>query len=419
MPKAVVLVLGDLGRSPRMQYHCTSLANNGYNVDFVGYEGTIPHSRVTDHTNIRLKYLRKPLNRRVYGFFFPILAFYKLFVQFLSVCHCLFTNGPIDIVLVQNPPCIPILAAIQFVRIFKKFKFVIDWHNLGYSILALQFETNIISKTIVFIAKIYEMFFGHFADIHLCVSNTMKQFLENQFHISNVIVHYDRPFDTFSELTIQQKHDWFEKNYKSLELNENLFTIRNSDNTIHYRQDRPFFLVTSTSYTPDEDLSIILEALEEIDLKHEKRIILAITGKGPLKEHYKELIESKFNCIRNIKVVQVWLKAEDYPKILGCADLGISLHSSSSGIDLPMKVVDMFGARLPVLAVRFKAIEELVTPRETGEIFDNHVELCCLLLKYLDNSMILSEFKENIRNSQKVESWDKEWNRTILPHVKL
>ena len=34
-----VLVLGDAGRSPRMQYHCLSLLNEGYAVDLVGYGG--------------------------------------------------------------------------------------------------------------------------------------------------------------------------------------------------------------------------------------------------------------------------------------------------------------------------------------------------------------------------------------------
>ena len=39
-PKRVcVLVLGDVGRSPRMQYHSISLADNGLAVDLVGFKG--------------------------------------------------------------------------------------------------------------------------------------------------------------------------------------------------------------------------------------------------------------------------------------------------------------------------------------------------------------------------------------------
>lgn len=37
--RVVVLVLGDIGRSPRMQYHCLSLVRKGAIVDLVGYEG--------------------------------------------------------------------------------------------------------------------------------------------------------------------------------------------------------------------------------------------------------------------------------------------------------------------------------------------------------------------------------------------
>ena len=34
-----VVVLGDAGRSPRMQYHCLSLVQQDFNVDLVGYGG--------------------------------------------------------------------------------------------------------------------------------------------------------------------------------------------------------------------------------------------------------------------------------------------------------------------------------------------------------------------------------------------
>ena len=37
--RVCVLVIGDIGRSPRMQNHALSLAEAGYSVDFVGLPG--------------------------------------------------------------------------------------------------------------------------------------------------------------------------------------------------------------------------------------------------------------------------------------------------------------------------------------------------------------------------------------------
>ena len=37
--KVCVVVLGDIGRSPRVQYHALSLAKHGNHVTFVGYGG--------------------------------------------------------------------------------------------------------------------------------------------------------------------------------------------------------------------------------------------------------------------------------------------------------------------------------------------------------------------------------------------
>lgn len=34
-----IVVLGDIGRSPRMNYHCLSLVKLGYKVSIIGYKG--------------------------------------------------------------------------------------------------------------------------------------------------------------------------------------------------------------------------------------------------------------------------------------------------------------------------------------------------------------------------------------------
>ena len=61
----MVLVLGDIGRSPRMQYHCLSLASHGYMVHLVGYDGATPHENIT--TSPRIKQYHIPQGSAALG----------------------------------------------------------------------------------------------------------------------------------------------------------------------------------------------------------------------------------------------------------------------------------------------------------------------------------------------------------------
>ncbi|KAJ2988503.1 mannosyltransferase, partial [Globomyces sp. JEL0801] len=133
-------------------------------------------------------------------------------------------------------------------------------------------------------------------------------------------------------------------------------TINPHDRKVSLTRNRPVLLVSSTSWTEDEDFSILLAALIIYDKKRQfdntlPDIYMVITGKGPLKDYYmNQIMKSE---MKYVKVFTAWLEPEDYPKLLGCALLGISLHTSSSGLDLPMKVVDMFGSGVPSLALHF------------------------------------------------------------------
>lgn len=65
-------------------------------------------------------------------------------------------------------------------------------------------------------------------------------------------------------------------------------------------------------------------------------LVIVVTGKGPQKAMYERKMQQLE--LQHVVFRTAWLQAADYPVLLGCADLGISLHTSSSELDLPMKV---------------------------------------------------------------------------------
>src|SRR3954454_24794593 len=55
-----MVVLGDVGRSPRMQYHALALAASLADVDVIGYAGSTMHPSVREHDHISWHFLRLP-----------------------------------------------------------------------------------------------------------------------------------------------------------------------------------------------------------------------------------------------------------------------------------------------------------------------------------------------------------------------
>ena len=66
------------------------------------------------------------------------------------------------------------------------------------------------------------------------------------------------------------------------------------------------------------------------------RVLVLVTGKGPQQKAYRARMRGM--DLRRVAFRTLWLEAADYPLLLGSCDLGVCLHTSSSGFDLPMKV---------------------------------------------------------------------------------
>lgn len=57
----------------------------------------------------------------------------------------------------------------------------------------------------------------------------------------------------------------------------------------------------------------------------------------------------------------------------------------------------MFGAGLPVLAINFPALPELVKDKKTGFVFDSKEELASRILEISKNASILGTLKEEVK----------------------
>ena len=109
----------------------------------------------------------------------------------------------------------------------------------------------------------------------------------------------------------------------------------------------------STAHRGHQETDVPVNPVNDVSSLLDHRLVI-VTGKGPQRAHY----ESRMRSLRltRVAVRTAWLESGDYPTLLGAADLGVCAHTSSSGLDLPMKVVDMFGCGLPVLAARYDVI---------------------------------------------------------------
>eukprot|EP00558_Chaetoceros_sp_UNC1202_P003168 CAMPEP_0197241916 /NCGR_PEP_ID=MMETSP1429-20130617/7811_1 /TAXON_ID=49237 /ORGANISM="Chaetoceros sp., Strain UNC1202" /LENGTH=346 /DNA_ID=CAMNT_0042701833 /DNA_START=122 /DNA_END=1162 /DNA_ORIENTATION=+ len=314
---------------------------------------------------------------------------------------------------------------------------------------------------ITILARTYEQLMAPLADGNLCVTHAMKEWLictDNKFHIQRDRIRelYDRPPEFFHPThDIQAVHELMKRLRDDMERQcPSLRSMREENGTmwtdmrieddgnerIVPKKDCPALVVSSTSWTPDEDFSILFDALVQLDNTVKEmdscshgmtrvfpRVIVIVTGKGPQKSFYEGQIAAL--DLDHVSILTMWLESSDYPLLLGCADLGVSLHTSTSGLDLPMKVLDMFGCEVPVCAVDFDCLGELVQDGKNGRVFRMSSELADQVFRLLGEDRVvdkdhvrlgkiggdLAVFRSNIRGMTRWrENWKEQAHAVIM-----
>ncbi|KAG8528148.1 uncharacterized protein KY384_007064 [Bacidia gigantensis] len=433
-----VVVLGDIGRSPRMQYHALSLAKHGFHVDLVGYSESHLHPGIGAHREIHVSPLTLPpawlktKNRILFSILGPLKTLFQIWTLW---SHMYLKAERSGWMLVQNPPTIPTLAIALLACRLRKTRLVIDWHNFGYTLLSLKLGQN---HPLVAVSRLYEQHIGRYAYAHLCVSSAMARALKETCHIDHsVFTLHDRPALTFQSLDEPTRALFLDK------LADSLTTTCNPDLSfcdIYFHQagvagleapvhpaealmqslkDRKARLIVSpTSWTADEDFSLLLSAFliysEHAKVSKLPFLVVIITGRGPGKAAFERRVDELYahQQLSHVFIITGFFDdLKDYASQLGCADLGISLHTSSSGVDLPMKVLDMFGAGIPVAGwSEFEAWPELVQEGVNGLGFGNAGKLNEILqLLFSKDPTMLEKLQKGALEEGK-RRWDEEWD---------
>lgn len=159
-----------------MQYHALSLANNGFNVKLIGYLNSTPLPDILTNPNITTtKLYPLEINSAPKLLQYALKALWQSLSLFLTLC----ITGCCDYLLCQNPPAIPTLPVCRFYCLVTRTKFIIDWHNYAYSIMALSTA----NQALLNISQWIERCFGQSSNSNLCVTYAMKDDLLENWNI--------------------------------------------------------------------------------------------------------------------------------------------------------------------------------------------------------------------------------------------
>lgn len=327
--------------------------------------------------------------------------------QASAVLAALWRQPKPDVILVQNPPAVPTLAAAWLTARLRGAKFIIDWHNLSHTILAVRLGD---SHRAVRALKRSERRWARRADAHLAVSQALAEWLRREWAASATVL-YDRPPGRFSAPSHSQVTELWQRLSNELQL----------------QSERLPLVVCPTSWTPDEDFDLLLDALERSERALLKQpgaatrsvpaLALLMTGRGELRAAFEKRLARR--GLTRIVVRTVWLEPDDYPTLVGMADLGLCLHQSSSGLDLPMKLADFRGAGVPVCAFDYAPVlREVLTPAQEGVTFHDPGGLATVLTALASgDSHRLPQLSAARRwlAEHPAERWEAQWTRVAAP----
>jgi beta-1,4-mannosyltransferase len=159
-----------------MQYHTLSLSQQpGAQVVVIAYSGSRPISQLTQASNVKIRSVSEA-PAWMQRFPRPLQLIFKVLYLLFQLAWLMLVSLPSpQAILVQTPPAIPTMAVCWLAAVRHRARLLFDWHNFGYTILAL---TQGKQHWLVKLARSYEHYWGRSAHAHFCVTRAMQQELQ-------------------------------------------------------------------------------------------------------------------------------------------------------------------------------------------------------------------------------------------------
>ncbi len=395
-----------------MVYHARALAATGVDVDLVGFEGTPLPKAVTGDPRIAIHRLN-PATLRLRGGFsgsiYVVAGLLDAARLSFRLWRTLRKLPRPTLVLVQNPPAFPTLFVTWMALRRTGVRFVIDWHNIGFSMLQVRLGRW---HPAVRFARWFERRDARRVDANLCVSRGLAAFLESRFGVQQARVLYDRPASSFVAIDRTERERSRQALFTRLGIHAGVVG----------------FIVCPTSWTEDEDFDLVIDGVRWLEERIRgweaagpgrrfPDLVILVTGDGARRAEFERRFAGL--AARRIQLRARWLEPEDYPRVVGSADLGLCLHRSSSGLDIPMKVADLFGAGVPVCALDYGAcLAERVRHGDNGLLFSTARQLADIVFDLFEtfprDQSLLDRLRSGARKSSR-PTWEEGWLREAKP----
>jgi len=399
--RVLILVQGELAQSPRMLNHARALCEAGAEVILIGYDLLPLPEYIAQSPRVFVRRISRAGSSRTDSvprvFYMPVAVSRVAYASVRLAWLLLAAAGRFDAAIMQNPPALPGLPLLLAAARRYGARVVVDWHSRTAAMLALRLGDR---HPAVRSVNRLEGWLAGKASGHFAVSSAMRDDLRERFGIEATALH-DRPRVKTAALTADHR----------------IAVLRRVLDTCGApaARENAFVLASPTSFSRDEDLDMLLDALALVARRSPARpILLFATGHGPLRARFAA--RARTIATDELQVVTGWLPEPLYRDLLRAADLGVSMHRSASKTDLPMKVVDMVEAGLPAAVFDYgPCLAELVRPELKPLMFTDAEGLAARLHALLDG-VALAKLGSQMA-SESGPLWSDEWRRAALPVI--